>query len=269
MTASLLLFLLALTGSPPAPSAEDILERAVAAQHAGDLARTVRDFEAKAFLQRRQDGSRIDLDVVRRFRLPDRLWTQVHERAVSGARYQQGFDGKRAWLYDEVRRELVLLEGPDYRTDRQRIETDVRTMRQLLRFVFLENLVREAAPWRRLDDESRDGVHAYVVEGRARLEELGEGETIVRLWIERESGRLLGARLENERSGPIQFCFWHHRPNPQGVIVPGTVKVYRRDEPEPSEFLALEVEEDEDGRLVNAIRFNVGFPDSIFSPPEP
>lgn len=248
--------------------ARSILERAIAAQGAGRIAGDVVDFVARATLTNRDpEKGRITFDVECRFKDPDKVWTDVSEAALSGKRFQEGYDGRVAWYRDD--RGVRLYEGPDYRTDRDKMRQTARTMRNLLRFFFVQNLAQNLQDLERLGDDSvtgRDGVttHAYRIQGVGKRPDADAGQTRVTLWIEKQTSALLGVRLTPEGGDgeEITFCFWHHRKNPQGVLVPGSVKIYHGDEEHPSQVLAFRVV---DGR--NDIRFNAGLEDSLFSPP--
>ncbi|MFG0315622.1 MAG: hypothetical protein ACF8XB_00010 [Planctomycetota bacterium JB042] len=245
-----------------------ILENAAAAQNADAVAADLRDFSVRLYLTRRDDeGSRVELDVHRKFKAPDMLWTRIEEKAISGSTFQQGFDGKTSWMHDEDRDETLLYEGPEYRTDRKQIETDLKTMRQLLRFLFLRNLIPALSDLERLEDASDGDLHTMVVRGRGRLPETDDKECVVTLWIEKGTDLLIGARLEVEGNVPMQFCFWNHAPNPQGIVVPGSTKVYRNDEELPSEVLSIVGLQDDDGDPRNDILFNTGIDDGTFRPP--
>ena len=82
------------TDDPPAaaaatPSAADILDRAIEVQHGEKIGNTIKDFEVKLRLKRNDEQAKVELDVVRRFKAPDRIWTQVHE-AITATTYVEG-----------------------------------------------------------------------------------------------------------------------------------------------------------------------------------
>lgn len=267
-----LVLLLSLGAAEDEPSPREILEAAAIQQRADAVAGAVGSFYVRLYLQRRDaDGSRLEFDVERKFQAPDRLWTRVEERAISGTNYQQGFDGKQAWLYDEKKNQVTMLDGPDYRTDRENIQQDLRMMRQLLRFFFLDNLVATLTDLQRLEDGKSSELESYVVKGRGRLPKEEGGTADVTIWVDKDTKNLLGVCLEfldaeTERvHEKLQFCFWYHRPNAQGVIVPGQIKLYRNNEEKPSETIAIDVDETRD---VNRILFNAGVDDSVFQPPK-
>ncbi len=270
--APLFLLLLSLGAAGDALSPREILEAAAIQQRADAVEGEVESFYVKLYLQRRDpNGSRLEFDIQRKFKAPNRLWTRVEERALSGTNYQQGFDGKQAWMFDEKKNAVTLLDGPDYRTDRENIQQDLRMMRQLLRFFFLDNLVSTLTDLERLEDATDDKVTAYVVKGRGRLPPEEGGTADVTIWVDQATRNLLGVGLEFLDEGTervrekLQFSFWFHRPNEQGVIVPGQIKLYRNDEEKPSETIAIDVDESRD---VNRILFNVGVEDSVFLPPK-
>lgn len=269
----------AISPSMEGPDAKAIVERAIAAQRAGKLALDVRDFEVRATLNNSDQNGRLTFDVDCRFKAPDKVWTDVTERAMTDKKFVEGFDGRTAWMKDGDG--TTLYEGRDFLEDRKKLQETAQTMRRLLRFFFLENLAKDVAEWERLDDHvetNRDDVEtrAYVVTGIGKNPESADaGMARVTLWVDQTKSHLLGVRLEpveetnasqtspseGSSGGVLQFCFWFHRENPQGVIVPGSIKVYHDDEKQPSQILTLLVK---DGK--NDIRFNVGLKDELFSP---
>lgn len=269
MTPLLLTLCLLLSSVAPETSeAESVLKNAINAQNAEIIAGSIEDMTVKLFLQRREDGSRIELDVERIYEAPDRLWTRVEERALSGARYQQGYDGKNAWLFDEVKEETILYRGPDFRTDRERIQADLEMMRQLVKFFFLANLVSGLSEVELVSEESESNGEAYMVRGRGSLTDSKTDEVKITLWIEKGTYHLVGARLEEDDGSSLQFSFRNHSPNAQGILIPGSIRLYRNDEKKPSEVIAIEGEETEDGEFLNRILFNQGVKEDLFKAPE-
>jgi len=253
------------------------VERAIAAQRAGKLAQDVRDFEVRATLSNRDQNGRLTFDVDCRFKAPDKVWTDVTERAMTDKRFIEAYDGRTAWLKDDDG--VTLYAGRDFLEDRKKLQETAQTMRRLLRFFFLENLAKDIDEWERLPDHEetdRDGevtARAYVVTGVGRNPEGGAdaGMARVTLWVDQTTSYLLGVRLEPPEGskpepgahagrGILQFCFWFHRKNPQGVIVPGSIKVYHDEAESPAQILTLLVKDGE-----NDIRFNVGLKDDLFS----
>jgi hypothetical protein len=270
----------------PGLDAASILKRAAKAQHGEELARKVTSVDLSLYLQVRDpDKGKLEFDVERRFQLPDMIWTRIADRQLSGTIQQTGFDGRQAWNHDERKKETIQLEGPDFRKDREVIQDEVKTMRRLLDFFFLENLLPRLTDLERLPDESSPSgdLHSLVVRARGDLdggdvEDGGAGGPAeVTIWIEDDSYRLLGVRVvprvvpsiesEDAPETSEQFCFWSHRPTPQGVVVPGSVKIYRDDEPRPSEVIGLHTIEDDEGRVLNKIIFNQKMSAEQFQPP--
>lgn len=271
------------------PSVESILSRAAAAQQAGEYASGVKDLHVHLYLQVRDpDKGRVEFDIERKYRAPDRLWTRLEDSALSGVSQQDGFDGKLAWNLDEKTDEVVKFEGPEFRADRNRIQQDLKTMGRLVKFFFLENLVGEIREVERLPDgSSEDGsLRSFVISGLGDLGEEAGGTKRITVWIDQRTHYLLGARVEpvdegksedaegaeattsHRKQDVTQFCFWHHRPTPQGIVVPGSVKIYVNDEPQPSQEISIRTVEGEDGEDLNEILFNVGLDDDEFGPPD-
>ncbi len=274
-----LVLLVALCGldSLPVPdaaelTADQIFSRAAAAQHAGDLAKNITSLEVKLLMSvnDRQKG-RVSFDVERKFKLPDRLWTKSSETSLTGVSIQDGYDGKVAWHHDEKDEKTVLYTGPDYKGDRRRIQRDMRTMRRLIKFFFLENLRPQLSEMRRLADgaDSSGDLRSFVIEANGNLEEGDESKAEIRVWIAQDDYRLLGVRLVTEENpdAPQQFCFWHHRNSPQGLWVPGSVQIYTNGEATPGQEIAIGVVENEDGERLNDIVFNREIEDDVFRPP--
>jgi hypothetical protein len=265
------------TDDPPAaaaatPSAADILDRAIEVQHGEKIGNTIKDFEVKLRLKRNDEQAKVELDVVRRFKAPDRIWTQVHE-AITATTYVEGTDGKVSW-HSNAKDGVTLYDGPDFRTDIQRVDEDRRAMQLLMRFILLTNLKPTLTNLKRADAEEAKalkdyGMRTYVVEGRGTLSDSEIGTATVRLWIDMDDFQLMGARLERDSAPqhPLHFCFTMHRPNRQGVSIPGRVELYERDAPKPSQELIIEGE-DHDGTTVNAMTFNGGIDDALFLPPD-
>lgn len=267
----------ALLDDPPAaavqtPTATEVLDRAIAAQHGEKIGNTIKDFEVKLRLKRNDEQAKVELDVLRRFKAPDRIWTEVHE-AVTATTYVEGTDGKVSW-HSNAKDGVTIYDGPDFRTDVQRVEEDRRAMQLLMRFILLTNLKPTLTELKRNEAEEAKalkdyGMRTYVVEGRGTLTDSEIGSATVRLWIDMDDHQLMGARLERDSAPqhPLHFCFSMHRPNRQGVAIPGRVELYERDAPKPSQELVIEGEE-HDGETVNAMTFNGGLDDAIFLPPD-
>ncbi|MFH0944616.1 MAG: hypothetical protein V2A76_05405 [Planctomycetota bacterium] len=253
--------------------AETILAQAAKAQQAGDLARDVRSVELSLYIQiRDKEGARIELDVERKFQLPNMLWTRISNKDLSSSVQQTGFDGKVAWNLEEKRGKAILLEGPDYKQDRTEIQNDLESMRKLIDFFFLENLRKKLHDLERLPDSASesDDIRCWVVKARGDLDVRSGGPATVTFWIEQESYRLLGARLvpDDQPETSEQFCFWHHAKTPQGMVLPGSVTIYRNGEEQFSEKLALRTVEGKDGAVLNNITFNRELDKELFSPPD-
>lgn len=245
--------------------AEDILERAIAVQSGGDIAKDVRDFQVRFYLTTSGDKGKVELDVECKFKAPNLLRTHVVERAMTGTVYDEGFDGTDAWFKEGD--QVTKYEPPDHVRDRDRVLEQTEQLRLLLRFFFLANLKSNLTELRRLPNQSQGDVEAYVLRARAEIEEYREGPTDVTLWIDQKSGNLLGVKLEPVAKAGVSlhFCFWFHGRNPQGVLVPGNIKLFRDGAAEPSDEFALHVEQD--GKVEwNSIRFNTGLAAAAFDP---
>ncbi|MBL8766012.1 MAG: hypothetical protein JNL94_01535 [Planctomycetes bacterium] len=253
------------------PSAAEVLDRAIEVQHGEKIGNSIKDFEVKLRLKRNDAQAKVELDVLRRFKAPDRIWTEVHE-AVTGTTYVEGTDGSISW-HSNAKDGVTIYDGPDFRTDVQRVEEDRRAMQLLMRFILLTNLKPTLTDLKRNEAEESKalkdyGMRTYVIEGRGTVTDTEIGSATVRLWVDMDDHRLMGARLERDSAPehPLHFCFSMHRLNRQGVAIPGRVELYERDAPKPSQELVIEGEE-HDGEVVNAMTFNGGIDDSVFLPP--
>ena len=252
--------------------AEAILEQAARAQRGAELAHQVTSVDLSLYLKiRDREKGRVEFQVERKFQLPDMIWTRITDTALSGTVQQTGYDGRQGWNHDEKKDQTILLEGPDFRKDLESLQNEMKTMRQLVDFFFLENLRPQLTDLERLPDQSSESgeLRSLVVRGRGELDLRAGGPAQVTLWIDADSFRLLGVRLVPDQRPETseQFCFWRHRPTPQGVVVPGSVKIYRNDEALPSEEIALHTLEGEDGGLLNKISFNQKMDGAQFRPP--
>ncbi len=260
--------------------AEEILEKAIAAQGAGDLARDVSEVELSFALTTRANGNRVVVDVEERYKAPDKLWRRVKE-AVADSEIEEGFDGRVGWNKKKDGK-CVRFEGPEWKKDRARLEGELGQTRLLMRFFFVANIADALEDPKRAEDrvlerENGSTVDCLVVRGRARLPEDDGGDCAAELLFEKSTFLLVGARLERETLEPkvVTFLFDGHSPTRQQVVVPGSIKEYLGDAKDWSYFVALDVEEievEKDGETqtvaVNKIRFNGGLDDAAFAAPE-
>lgn len=221
-----------------APTAEAILERAAEVQGmpAADPSAPL-SLVAEMTVQFQKDGSEVWVDAKRRFLAPNFIWTELTEQ-LSGTRTIQAFDGARAWLKSNKEPGIRFLEGPEYQADRDRLREDVDNTQFFAEVFFLGKLKARLKNLRRLQDVEALGKQAYLIEGDA---ERGQGnaqeEVILRLWIEKESYYLYGARLVAPEPPVIEICFWDHQRNAHGVLVPKEVKIHYDGAAEPREVL--------------------------------
>jgi len=258
--------------------ARTILARAIEAQDPNDVASGLRDLTVDLQLTMRDpEKGTFTVDVEQTFEPPDHLWSRVREDALSGVVYEEGFDGTTAWHHGKDG--LISFEGPDFKVDRKRIKEQIERTQLLVRFFFLANLEGELKDLKKIRDDERTigsgvaskTVRAHVLEGRGVVDVANIGPARLLLWIDHDTHHLLGARLERDEAPdePMQFCFWFHRPNPQGVIVPGKIELYLRDESRPLLQIFMRAEEAGNDQIVNGIRFNTEPAASLFSPPDP
>jgi hypothetical protein len=146
-------------------------------------------------LQFRDDkGNDVVLDAERRFLAPDRIWTQLTDKAT-GTVTQSGYDGKFPWFYGApkgVRR----LDGPDNANDLKQLTSDVEITSALARALLLARLQRELKDLKRLDDATRGDAKLLVVEGDAQVDmNQKKTPTRLRLQVAEKDAQLLGVRV--------------------------------------------------------------------------
>jgi hypothetical protein len=255
------------TGAQPtSPSPTEILAKARARQGGDELARELKNVEATLHLKVRDDkGNPNVLKVERRFSDDGKIWTRVIESA-SGTDREQGYDGKSYWLWDP-KLKRVELTGAEHQADRRKMEQDIDQMRLLMKVFFIRNLEPQLKDVQRLQDESREGVTTYVLEGDSTITESGKETPVkVRLWFlkARESKDpdgpvpfdLMGVRITRTGgSPPDTLSFWNHEKTEQNVIMPGQIKIFRGDEKVPSTEIGFD-----------QLRFNVKLEPSAFEP---
>ena len=227
--------------TPAAPTAGEILARAIAAQGlppgrdpAADLPLALR---AKVNLQyTSEQGDVISVDAERRFLGgsggPDRIWTRAVPTADRESETIVAFDGETPWLWSR-KAGLRRLDQPGGENDRRQLQHDLETTALLTRAFLLRNLPAQLEDLRRLEDVSAWGHTAWVIEGSARIDRGGEPRRVaLRLYVDQANGWLLGARVSVEREEPLQICLTKHE-RVDGVVVPGRIELYWNDEPEP------------------------------------
>ena len=252
--------------SPTSPSATEILAKARERQGGDELARELKNVEARLFVTLRDEqGNANQLKVERRFSEEGKIWTRVLE-TVSNSDREQGYDGKNYWLWD-AKLKRVDLTGAEHQADRRKIEQDIDQMHLLMKVFFIRNLEPQLKNVTRLEDDSRDGVLAYVIEGDSTLAQGGHETPIkVRLWFfKSRDGKqgdgpvpydVLGVRItRSDGSPPDTLCFWNHEKTEQNVIMPGQIKIFHGSEKNPSTELAF-----------SDLRFNVKLDPSAFTP---
>jgi len=222
---------------PPAgPTAEEILARAIARQGVpkgvDPAAATPLVLFAKTNLQFRDDkGNDVVVDAERRFLAPDRIWTQLTDKAT-GTVTQSGFDGKFPWFYSAssgVRR----LDGPDNANDLKQLASDVEITSALARALLLARLQRELKELKRLDDATRGDVKLLVVEGDAVVDmNQKKTPTRLRLQLAEKDAQLLGVRVVFEGRDPLQMWFSRHEVA-GGFEFPHKIEVFREGAAQP------------------------------------
>jgi hypothetical protein len=152
------------------------------------------------------------------------------------------FDGATPWFWSR-KGGLRRLDEPGGEQDRQQIEEDLETTGLLARAFLLRNLPSQLADLRRLDDVTRDGLTAWVIEGSTRIERKGAKKAVVlRLYVEQKTAWLYGARVVIDGEEPLQICLWGHE-RADRVIVPGKIELYWNDEPAPRQtFYVVKLE---------------------------
>jgi hypothetical protein len=246
---------------PPAgPTAEEILARAIARQGVPKgvdvAAATPLELSARTNLQFRDDkGNDVVLDAERRFLAPDRIWTQLTDKAT-GTVTQSGYDGKFPWFYGApkgVRR----LDGPDNANDLKQLTSDVEITSALARALLLARLQRELKDLKRLDDATHGDAKLLVVEGDAQVDmNQKKTPTRLRLQLAEKDAQLLGVRVAFEGSDPLQMWFSRHEVA-GGFEFPHKIEVFREGSAQPQ----LKI-------FVSALDLAPHFTDADFAPPK-
>ena len=250
--------------------ADEILDLAIARQNGQQYAAYTADFEVRLMMiDNHPQRGKVTFDVDCRYKKPNRIYTSVRE-PVTEREFVEGFDGQNAWYKDQDG--LKLYEGRDYVEDRKKLTDTAATMRRLLRFFFLGNLKKSLRDVERgpdasyTDPKTGQTIHAYYVTGLGSEGGSDDADTKVEIWVEKKTHYLRGVTFTpiDDEVRSVNFTLAYHRPNPQGVVVPGMIKVFHAGQRKESQRIVLLTE---DGR--NDIRFNVGLKDDLFSPPEP
>ncbi|HET6165033.1 MAG TPA: hypothetical protein VFG37_15290 [Planctomycetota bacterium] len=241
------------------PTAAEILARAIARQGVpkgvDPAAATPLVLFAKTNLQFRDDkGNDVVLDAERRFLAPDRIWTQLTDKAT-GTVTQSGYDGKFPWFYGApkgVRR----LDGPDNANDLKQLTSDVEITSALARALLLARLQRELKDLKRLDDATHGDAKLLVVEGDAQVDmNQKKTPTRLRLQLAEKDAQLLGVRVAFEGRDPLQMWFSRHEVA-GGFEFPHKIEVFREGSAQPQ----LKI-------FVSALDLAPHFTDADFAPP--
>jgi hypothetical protein len=241
--------------------AAEILERAAQVQGrvSADPDRPLSLHVRMTVQARDEKGNDVMLQAERKFLPPARIWTRVDED-LSGVVTVRAFDGETAWYRSNQNEQTVELVGPDFQSDRRMLRDDIDLMNLLTDVFFLDRLAGELVDLRRAPDDSGHGKSAYVLVGRGTHPSQGEELPVtLRLWIEKGTFRLYGARIEYDAADrpDLQLCFWDLERNANGILVPHTIKIFRDDDDRPSAEL-----------FVSEIDFDAGLGAEDFRPPD-
>lgn len=255
--------------APAGPTAEEILARAIARQGVPKgvdvAAATPLELSARTNLQFRDDhGNDVVLDAERRFLAPDRIWTQLTDKAT-GTVTRTGFDGKLPWFHSDktgVRR----LDGPDGENDRRQLASDVEISSALARALLLARLQRELKDLRRLDDATHGDAKLLVVEGDA-LVDMNQKKTPTRLRLQvaEKDAQLLGVRVAFEGRDPLQMWLSKHRVE-DGFELPHKIEVFREGG-KPPQITADGKAQPQVTIYISALDLAPHLKDADFSPP--
>lgn len=132
------------TAAPDDPAARAILERAIRAQNGARLENTIVDVRGTFEVTTREDGHKLEADVVQAYLTRDRkeyYLSSVRDRTQKKT-VTKGFDGRDYWLRDGERGRL--LRSRDDRADRTSIDREIDDLKRNLRYLFLANLKGDA-----------------------------------------------------------------------------------------------------------------------------
>lgn len=234
-----------------------------------------------------EDGSQYKVEVERWYtRSPERLLTHRRE-ANTGAGGTVCWDAGRAWYRSDDGREVkVYSDRPDvFETDLDQLAEQLRLTRLLLDAVVLDALIPRLADVRTVGRQGildPDGVahELLMVAARAPDEAFGPapgappplpGDPPLLLdlgfGIDAGDGTLwsLAVRAPHRPDlAPLELVFAFHGTTPDGLLVPGNIKVFRAGEPAP--VLQLAVHEDPDGHV--ALRIDPPLDEALFAAPD-
>jgi hypothetical protein len=238
----------------PGPTASEILQKAIEAQGLPPVKDAAADVPpalyAKVYLEYTSDkGDRISVDVERKYLAQKDgsglIWTRVVPTSDKSAETIVGFDGKRPWLWSKQAaaangKGLRWLDEPGSETDLKQLEEDLASTALLTKSFLLRNLPSQLTDLTRLDDVSRDGLTAWVIEGKAEVVQDGQKKpTRLRLYVEQKTAWLYGARVMIEDANPLQICLWKHE-KVDGVVIPGKIELYWNDAKEPAQIFRVD-----------------------------
>jgi hypothetical protein len=217
---------------PARPNAAEVLARAIARQGMPKVADRAADLplalRAKVGLQFHDDkGNDVSLDAERRFLGPNLIFTRTVDRFSKKEAFT-GFDGKKPWFFSEETG-VVDLTDPSKVNDLKQLSLDVEMTATLARAFLLRRLQGELKDARLIDDVTRDGMTAWVIEGESEVDVAGQKKkTTLWLYVEQKEARLMGARVAIEGDPPLQLCFTKHE-DVGGVDIPRKIEIYRVD----------------------------------------
>lgn len=261
-----------------------ILAPAIEAQRGSEFESNLRDCSIRLNVETRdREKGTLNFELERlwarpELNAPDRMWTKVKD-TFSGKEYEEGFDGENGWVHDE--KGVVVYDGPNYRTDRAKIQDDLDLMHLFMQFFLLRNALPELRDAKCLpdadlsvpkdvDSKEMESVPCERIEAKMTLSDVVGGESVVTLSFAKDSHLLRGiaiAPLAADQS-KSEVRFDEHHSNPQGVIVPAYIALFRNGEKQPSQLFRLNGVDGKDGEVHVDLRFNTGVTLDRFAVPQ-
>ncbi len=196
-------------------------------------------------------------------------------------------NGTDAWRVGKKGELTIFTDKPSlFKTDITNLEDDIRLTGQLLRFFFVSTLIDKVKELELTGERSEGGVPKAVLEGRttAWLGEVAPGgevalesPVLLTITVDRKKNIIDEVKLiDLSRDGLTRiFRFTKYFRNPQGILVPGNIKVFNKKEGPHEMQIGFDVEilekENAEGKRVKVpcpqIEFNVDIPEELFTLP--
>ncbi len=265
--------------------ARGILLKAAAAQGGEEIQTRMRNFHAHFALEVHDpDKGQINLEVERILDMrgeSGKLWTLKRHSGSDAPFTATVFNSEDSWRIGDEGKVTVFTDRPSvFETDIKNIEDDTLLTAQLFRFFFLGAFSSEVHALRYRGEKDVDGTPCHILDGMIKAWLGGEGQTAVHLImaVDKKSDLVRKVTIYDlgGNGGRRSFRFSRYIENPQGVLIPGNIKIYGHDESHHEMQIALQVDfvdrKTKDGKksrkAVPRIEFNVKIPPRYFELPQ-